>query len=204
MAKDAGHKPTSRALDGRGIRTPPGLFRRLIGRADGTTTVEFALVAIPFLTLIFIMLNSALMMFYNATIQGALWTVARLIETGQTQYSVTCPPTKAADISAEASAATALKQAVCNGTFNLLSCTDPNLLIDVRSFTTYSALSLPVMNATTQNCVNTGGSGSIVAIRLGYNWNNIAPLVGLAPLLHFDASTPSQIQYTMIVKNEPF
>lgn len=171
---------------------------RLLRNTDGTVAVEFAIIAIPFFALMLIILNSALMVFCNAVVQGAVIEAARQIQTGQFQDTDTnCPPT-------QTTALAAFEANVCSNLFGQLPC--GNLYFDVHTFSTFGAISLPTptYNAqgnVTNNCFNTGGSGAIVAVRVIYTWQNMVS--GLSTLMGSSATT-TPIQYTVIVKNEPF
>ncbi len=188
MEKTTGRPPRSSPLADRGA----GTLRRLLPSADGTVAIEFALVALPFFALLFVLLNSAFMMFCNAVVQGAVANAARQIETGQFQNTDTnCPPTSN-------TALTQFENSVCASTFGQLPC--GNIIYDVRTFASYSAISLPAPGGSTQYCFNTGGSGAIVAVRVIYNWPTLVrPLTSL-----LGAPNSTQIQYTIITKNEPF
>lgn len=175
--------------------TPPArrnLAARLRFDANGAVALEFAMIAIPFFALLFIVLNSAFMMFCNAVVQGAVATAARQIQTGQFQNTDTnCPPTSN-------SALTQFESSVCAGTMGQLPC--GNIIYDVRTFASFSAISLPAPGGSTQYCFNTGGTGAIVAVRVIYNWPTLVqPLTAL-----LGAPNSTQIQYTIITKNEPF
>lgn len=157
--------------------------------------LEFAMVAMPFFAILFISLNSALMMFCNAVVQGAVATAARQIQTGQMQNinaNCTSPaPTNSAIAAFEAS--------VCSNLYGQLPC--GGITYDVRTFSSFSAISLPAPSGSTKYCFNTGGSGAIVAVRVIYNWAYAIP--GLSKLMGSSVTTVP-IQYTIIVKNEPF
>ena len=67
-------------------RLMPGrLARRFARQQDGAAAVEFALVAVPFLALLFAILETALVFFAGQTLEAAAADSARLIMTGQAQ-----------------------------------------------------------------------------------------------------------------------
>lgn len=168
------------------------LVARLLRSGDGAVALEFAMIALPFFALLFIVLNSAFMMFCNAVVQGAVAAAARQIQTGQFQNTDTnCPPTSN-------TALTQFESSVCAGTLGQLPC--GNIIYDVRTFASFSAISLPAPSGSTKYCFNTGGTGAIVAVRVIYNWPTLVkPLTAL-----LGAPDSTQIQYTIITKNEPF
>lgn len=60
---------------------------RLIEDESGTTAIEFAILGIPFLALLFGIIELAVLFFISSTTQHALETVARKIRTGEFQTS---------------------------------------------------------------------------------------------------------------------
>ena len=61
------------------------LVRRFVRQQDGAAAVEFALVAAPFLALIFAILETALVFFAGQALETAVANSSRLIMTGQAQ-----------------------------------------------------------------------------------------------------------------------
>jgi Flp pilus assembly protein TadG len=182
-----------RPLDTWVSRLSRGVAGRLARRQDGVVAVEFALLAVPFLGLILVILNSAMMIFTNAVVQGAVISAARQIRTGQMQnIDTNCPP-------AQNSTLSTFKTNVCNNLFGQLAC--GNLYFDVHTYPSFSQISLPTADVS-KTCFNTGGSGAIVAVRVMYNWQNVVP--GLNALFSYKAGPPAPLQYTVILKNEPF
>src|ERR1700690_1807777 len=64
---------------------PARAARRFVRHQDGAAAVEFALVALPFLALLFAILETALVFFAGQTLEAAAANSARLIMTGQAQ-----------------------------------------------------------------------------------------------------------------------
>jgi Flp pilus assembly protein TadG len=64
---------------------PGRVARRFVRQQDGAAAVEFALVAAPFLALIFAILETAFVFFAGQTLEAAAADSARLIMTGQAQ-----------------------------------------------------------------------------------------------------------------------
>ena len=60
-------------------------MRRFARREDGAAAVEFAMVAAPFLALMFAIMETALVFFASQTMETAVADRARLIMTGQAQ-----------------------------------------------------------------------------------------------------------------------
>src|SRR5450755_2116199 len=88
-----------------------------------------ALIAPVFLTLVFAILEIGFMMSTNAVMNGAARDAARQIRTGQAQGS--------------GDAIGTFKTALCNELTGYIACGD--LVFDVRSFASFSAVTLPAM-----------------------------------------------------------
>src|SRR5262245_23268980 len=84
------------------------MLRRFVRQQDGTSAIEFGLVAAPFLALIFAIMETAIVFFAGQTLETAAADGARLIMTGQAQ-------------SAGFNQA-AFKQAVCAKIYGLFNC----------------------------------------------------------------------------------
>ena len=65
---------------GRGFRR---LSMRFVRRDDGATVIEFAIVIMPFLALLFAILETALVFFAGQVLETAVTDASRLVMTGQ-------------------------------------------------------------------------------------------------------------------------
>lgn len=149
-----------------------GLLRRFSRARDGATAVEFAMVALPFLGLIFATFELGMMFLVSTTLESSAQTAARTIRTGQFQSG--------------AGTAAAYKTAICNGMGWLGADCQANLYVDVRTFNTFAAVSgpSPIVNGAISPASMTfqaGAACSIVLARAFYNWTLLAPdLSGVA------------------------
>ena len=175
---------------------PARAARRFVRRQDGAAAVEFGLVALPFLALIFAIMETALVFFANQTLEAAATESARLIMTGQAQ-------------SAGYNESTFKSQVVCaylKAGVSLFDCAN-GIKVDVKSYSSFSAINTtpPVTSGTldTTNLAYTpGNAGDIVVVRLYYEWpiyvsllgNNLGKLNGGKRLL----------VATSVFRNEPF
>lgn len=169
-------------------------FLRRFGRARrGAAAVEFALVALPFLTLVFAVLELGMIMLVNTTLNQALGATARMVRTGQVT-------------NANASSAAGLKTTLCNQMSWLGSGCTSKLNLDVRSFSSFSGVTGPnsanALNAS-KMCWDTGGPGSVVLVTAYYPWTLFAPVLNSA-LLTSGNSTQRVIVATAAFKNEPY
>ena len=177
--------------------------RRLIRHEDGAAAVEFGLVAVPFLALVFAIMETALVFFAGQTLETATADAARLILTGQ-QQTATVP---------QGSTATAefLKQ-VCNPSNPnakikaIFDCS--KLIVDVRSFSSFSGITLPSPTDANGNLMSApayqpGGPGDIVVVRLMYQWPVYVSLLGLNGLSNTTANNRLMMA-TAAFRNEPY
>lgn len=146
------------------IRRRAGLLARFARARRGAVTVEFAFVSIPFLLLIFAIIELGLVFLVSLTLENALLDVGRTIRTGELQ-------------TANGNAA-GFKTAVCAKMSWLGTACSGALSLDVRTFSGFSA-SATALSATKPNttCWDPGGPSSIVMIRAYYNWPLITPLL---------------------------
>jgi Flp pilus assembly protein TadG len=144
-----------------------GTMERLVRREDGAAAVEFALVAAPFLALLFAILEAGLMFFAGQSLDTAASNVARQIMTGQTQGM------SQGDFNNK----------VCANLSALFNCA--SIMYDVEVCTTYSACNTSVPldsqgNVQTSGLgFNQGGPGSTVLVKLMYPWPTISSMLGL-------------------------
>src|SRR5436190_18846955 len=97
------------------------ILSRFMRREDGAAAVEFALVAAPFLALMFAIMETALVFFAGQTLETAVADSARLILTGQAQT--------------QSFTAAQFKNAVCGKVGGLFDC-QGGLQIDVHTYST--------------------------------------------------------------------
>jgi Flp pilus assembly protein TadG len=95
------------------------IVRRLARDEKGIATVEFAIVAAPFLALMFAIMETAIVFFAGQTLETAVADSARLIMTGQAQTS--------------SFTAAQFKSAVCAKILGLFDCQN-GLQIDVKTY----------------------------------------------------------------------
>src|ERR1041385_7753778 len=101
--------------------------RRFIRHQDGATTVEFAMVAAPFLAMIFAIVETAIVFFAGQALETAVADSARLIMTGQAQT--------------QGFNQAAFKNAVCAKIYGLFNCAS-GLYVDVKTYTNFSSVNL--------------------------------------------------------------
>jgi Flp pilus assembly protein TadG len=172
---------------------PARAARRFARQQDGAAAVEFALVAVPFLALLFAILETALVFFAGQTLESAATDSARLIMTGQAQNAGYTQDD--------------FKTQVCNRLAGGLFDCSNGVYVDVKTYASFSAVNTasPIVNGAfdpTKVAYSPGVQGSIVVVTLYYEWpiyvtllgNNLSNLNGGRRLL----------VATSVFRNEPF
>ena len=173
-------------------RPDPQQYRldRFAAATGGAAAVEFALVILPLIMLIFAILELALVFWMSALMDDGLNSAARKIKTGQ----VTAP---------SADAAAAFKSAVCNEVKLLAADCNTNLAVDVRTFATLNAIntSPPMVNGVVDPAAMTfvpGGPSDVVLVRAYYRWPIFTPGLTMA------MGSTRLITATTTFRNEPY
>ncbi|MDB5432557.1 MAG: pilus assembly protein [Caulobacter sp.] len=184
MARPA-HPPPSKP-------SPPGFLRRF-ARHEGGNIVEMALVSLPFITLLFGVLELGVIFMVQTTLENASYSVSRQIRTGELQ-------------TAGGTAAT-FKTAMCNEMGWLGATCATSLSVDVRTFTQFSNVTAPspVTNGAvdpTKVTFTPGAAGDIVLVRCFYTWSLFTPVLsaGLQNL----SGGKRMLTAAVTFRNEPF
>ena len=141
---------------------PLGLIRRLSRERKGSVAIEFSIMAVPFLALIFAILEAAFSFTTQQLMANTTDRISRDIRTGRL---------KAANVSG-----TQLKTLVCNGISLMAPTGCPDLVVDLNNYSTFSAVpKLVPMTAAgdikeTGFTVNPGGPSTINHMRVFYRW----------------------------------
>jgi Flp pilus assembly protein TadG len=168
--------------------------RAFLRSEDGTTAVEFGLVAAPFIALLMGTIQTFLVFFAGQQLQSIVTQTSRLILTGQAQD--------------QGLSQNAFAQKLCANVVVLFSCS--NIMIDVQAYTSFSSANTGTPTLTyngSGQVSNTwqyspGSPGQIVVVRAMYQWP-----VFLGPL-GFNLSNLSNgnrlIMASAVFKNEPY
>jgi Flp pilus assembly protein TadG len=164
--------------------------RRFARQKDGAVAVEFALVAAPFLAMVFAIMETAIIFFAGQALETAAADSARLILTGQAQN--------------QGFDQARFKQAVCGKIYGLFNCA-AGLKVDVRNYQSFASVSTakPITNgvANIQESYAPGGPGDIVVVRLMYQWPVYVSLLGLNLA---DNGSNRLLMATVAFRNEPY
>ena len=156
-------------------------LRRFARNQKGSTAVEFSLVLLPFVALLFAIIETSIIFFSSQALETVVADSSRLILTGQAQNG--------------GFDQAAFKTAVCSNVHGLFDCAN-GVSVDVRSFTDFSDINLAPPTDAQGNLINNfvyqpGGPGQIVVVRLFYQfpiymqlWNpNLVNMAGNKRLL---------------------
>lgn len=166
-----------------------GQFRR---NTQGATAIEFGLVALPFMTLLIAIFETALIFFTQSALDSGVANAGRMVRTGQVQ--------------AQGLSEDQFKTMVCNSMAGYLDCNN-RLTVDVRSFSTFAAVTLPAaLDADGELAPGTqftpGASSEVVVVRAFYTWDLLMPgeLTGLGNM----AGSKRLLAAASAFRNEPF
>jgi Flp pilus assembly protein TadG len=178
--------------------SPASWITRFLRHERGAAAVEFALVATPFLALLFGIIELGLVFMGSVTLDNATQAAARQVRTGQ----VVSPSTT----SGKEIARTAFRDSICDGMGWMKGDCMKNLVVDVRTFDQFNDVSYddPIKNKTFdpgEMTFDTGGPSQIVLVRAYYPWKLYVPLASGAM-----ERTPGKTLLTSITtfRNEPY
>lgn len=180
-------------LAGKTIRSVARLGRRYSSDREGVTAIEFSLVAMPFLMIVFGILEFGLAFFVNRILDNAVMESARMIRTGQAQEA--------------GFTADSFKEDICTNLPGFL-CLPDNFEVDVTKYETFGGLDAmePMVDddgdLRDDYTFDMGCASEIIVARVIYRW----PM--FTALLNVDAgdtgTTERLLQSTSIFRNEPF
>jgi Flp pilus assembly protein TadG len=192
------------------VRTPPPIrsisrptsrlarFVRRFRRAEGgVTAVEFGLISLPLMLMIFGLLELAMVFLVGATLDTATEIASRQIRTGEFQTS-------------GGNTQTDFKNLVCGQMAWLSGQCAANLWIDVRTFSTFNGLATaPPVNTQTFAppaglCFSAGQPTDIVLVRAYFEWALFTPLLNNALENMGGGSGKRLITSTTAFRNEPY
>jgi Flp pilus assembly protein TadG len=175
-------------------RLPHRLARRFVRREDGAAAVEFALVATPFLALVFAIIETALVFFAGQTLEAAVTASSRLIMTGQAWSDGLTQAT--------------FKSKVCDQVVGgLFDCAN-KLHVSVQKYTSFSAASTtPPYDGNgqfdeSQMKYEPGEPGDIIVVSLYYQWPIYVSL--LSNNLSNQNGSKRLLVATSAFRNEPY
>lgn len=161
--------------------------RRFVGHDRGAVAVEFALVLVPFLGLLFITMETGTVFFAQQSLETAAADAGRLVMTGQ----------------AKSLDADAFKTKICSKSYILFNCND--LFIDVRSYgSSFSSIDNTIQydsSGKPKTQFSPGNAEEVAVVRLMYQWPINMPLT--QTYLANSGSTKRLLVATAAFRNEP-
>lgn len=165
--------------------------RRMVRDQDGAAAVEFAMVAAPFLAMVFAIIETSIVFFAGQALETAAADSARLIMTGQAQIA---GYDKAK-----------FKEAVCGKIYGLFNCS-AGLHVDVKSYPAFANVptNKPITNGNfdSNTTYSPGTPGDIVVVKLLYQWPVYVSLLGLN--LSDISGGKRLLMSTVAFRNEPY
>ncbi len=163
------------------------------GAREGTTAIEFSLLAVPFVYFVVGIIELSLLFVGSSTLQGAVFDAARKIRTGQVQQAEGDDPE---DV---------FREALCAHATLFLDCDAIQYQVEpLDSFADADDEELELDDD--GNLVNQpfdpGGSGDIVMIRVVYLYPMLTPVIG-----EFFSDYPGNkklITATVVIETEPY
>jgi Flp pilus assembly protein TadG len=175
----------------------PASFRMLLRRfgrsRSASAAVQFAFIAPLFFGLLFSIIETAMMFFASQVLETMTQDAARTVLTGQAQKA------------SYASWSDFRDQVVCQPAPVLFSCN--SIYVDVQSYTSFQTVSISSQIDGTKSFTNNmqynpGTSGSIVVVRLFYQWPTF--VTGLGFNLSSLSNGKILLSATAAFKNEPY
>lgn len=184
-------------------QTGASLFKRFRSNMRGATALEFAIVALPFIFMIFAIIELALVFLVNVSLDNATMIEGRKFRTGQ----------ECIDSASDTTAVTNLKQNICNNMSWLANQCMANLYVDIRAYSTFTGAdsSLPVKTNSqgqtsfdpTQLQDTSGTAGSVNVLTTYYNWTLLTPFL-YGGLQTFSGSGQHMLLSTDLLSFEPY
>jgi len=167
------------------------VMKTLFGDRSGIAAVEFALIALPFFTMMFGTLEIGLLLLKTSIMEGATRDAARKVRTGAAQNS--------------ADPMGLFQQTLCTGLLGLYDC--GTFYVDVRNFSDFTTITLPAVqfnaNGVPTNLVfQPGGAGTVTTARVVHNHRFITPLIGR--LMGSSGGNTLAVTSTAVFKTEPY
>lgn len=167
-------------------------FTRWIKQKEGTTAIEFSLMAIPYLFLTLGIIELSIMYASASLLEGATGSAARLVRTGQIQQSVAAAPEDM------------FRDQICAYATVLIDCEDVVVeVLQMDSYTDYDDMQPQYDedgNMVSQG-FNAGGSNDRILIRVAYRYEMMTPFIG--PLLAGEDNSRLFVS-TIVLQTEPY
>ena len=178
------------------------LIRRFAGARRGAIAVEFAIIGIPLMMLMFGVLELALILLVTATLDTATDFATRNIRTGRFQAAHPSQTPQQVEVSKAQ-----FSKLVCLNMSGLKDRCEDKLIVDAETFDTFAGAggskpAEPKDFDERRVCWSTGNPEDIVLVRTYYEWPIITPL--LKPVFHSAGHQGRLLSSARIFRNEPY
>jgi Flp pilus assembly protein TadG len=166
----------------------------------GATAIEFGLLALPFFTIVFAIIETSMVFFAGQVLDSAVQDASRKVRTGE----------------ASAYSLAQFRTEICSGLFSIFNCNDLKIVVKpLTSFSNYASqvISVPI----TPNCTPAAGNNwcwqvtetyqagncsSIELVQVFYKWPTIINFGGLN--LSNQTGGARLLSATRVFQNEPY
>ncbi len=158
-------------------------------KKDGSTAIEFSMLVMPFLMIMFGIIEMSLMFVSASFLEFATDGAARTIRTGQLQQ-------------AGGDSQQQFRDALCERSVVLVDCNE--MTIEVMTLDSYDDYTDAVYDADgnlVTSGFDAGGASDRVLIRVAYRYEMLTPIVG--PLLHGSDGATVFVS-TIVLQTEPY
>lgn len=171
----------------------PSLLRRRKCAREGSTAVEFAMIALPFFILVFGILEVGMLLLLDAVVETAVSDTGRLVRTGQAQQQALKP--------AE------IKQKMCERMSVFAADCPSRAFIDVRVVDNFSTPVAPDPLASgifdqSKLTYQPGGPGDRILVRIWYEQPIATPFIAQA--LSRTSDDKVLLTTSLAFRNEPY
>lgn len=163
---------------------------RWVRKKEGSTAIEFSLMAIPYVMLTVGIIEMSIMYASASLLEGATGSAARMIRTGQIQQATSEDPE------------TMFRDAICSYATVLINCNDVQIEVSTMdSFSDFSGPSYDADGNLNNQGFAAGGVSDRVLIRVAYRYSMMTPFIG--PLLAGPDNSHMFIS-TIVLQTEPY
>lgn len=160
-----------------------------VKKKEGTTAIEFSLLAIPYVFLTVGIIELSIMYAAASLLEGATGSASRLIRTGQIQQGSGDPET-------------VFRDAICAYATVLINCNEVQLEVQTMgSFGDFSGPSYDGDGNLNTSGFDAGGVSDRVLIRVAYRYTMMTPFIG--PLLAGPDNSHLFVS-TIVLQTEPY
>lgn len=164
------------------------LVRLFCAKQDGAAAVEFALVGLPFFWLLFIVFETAAVLFTDIALQNGVTETARLIRTGQVQ-------TQGIDQGR-------FKEILCGNIASYIDCSKIRLEVSKSATLPIPGANMMTVADDVPQSFTAGGPSEWVLVQARYDWKLFVP--GLSLLGNAAEGKKRRLTAGAMFRNEPY